>query len=203
MYREVLKWGRLRAAAFPRLRRARAEQASNKERAACPRLRRALQVCLWQTLRVKVTATGSKRRRRLPNIPARSFSDSLTFFMEKYSSGRRGVTRKQTDFVTIYFPKPVASLAFTELKRRESKWLVCSFLSKFRQLNNTEKYSSGERADRRRWRMKEGERVAACPRLRRALQVCPWQTLRVKVTATGSKRRRRFPNIPTSSFSTI
>ena len=81
--------------------------------------------------------------------------------MEKYSSGRRGVTRKQTDFVTVYFPKPLQHLAFTELKRRECKRLLYSFLSKFRQLNNTEKYSSGERADRRRWRMKEGERVVA------------------------------------------
>ena len=37
------------------------------------------------------TATGSKRRRRLPNFPARSFSDNFIFFTEKYSSGRRGV----------------------------------------------------------------------------------------------------------------
>jgi hypothetical protein len=82
-------------------------------------------------------------------------------YTEKYSSGRRGVTRKQTDLVTVYFLGPLQHLAFTKLKRRECKRLLYSFLSKFRQLNNTEKYSSGERADRRRWRMKEGERVAA------------------------------------------
>ena len=40
-----------------------------------------------------VTATGSKRRRRFGDFPARCFSDNLIFFMEKYSSGRRGVTR--------------------------------------------------------------------------------------------------------------
>ena len=58
---------------------------------------------------------------------------------------RRGVTRKQTDFVTVYFPKPLAALAFTELKRRKCNRVLYSFLSKFRQLNNTEKYSSGRR----------------------------------------------------------
>ena len=82
-----------------------------------------------------VTATGSKRRRRFGDFPARCFSDNFIFFMEKYSSGRRGVTRKQTDFVTLYFPSPLRHLAFTELERRDGKRLVYSFLSKFRQLN--------------------------------------------------------------------
>ena len=81
-------------------------RASEQKGVACPRLRRALQVCLWQTLRAvaereqiafakcdAVTATGSKRRRRFGDFPARCFSDNLIFFMEKYSSGRRGVTR--------------------------------------------------------------------------------------------------------------
>ena len=45
------------------------------------------------------------------------------------------MTRKQTDFVTVYFPNPLHHLAFTELKRRDAKRLVYSFLSKFRQLN--------------------------------------------------------------------
>ncbi len=71
----------------------------------------------------------------IAKLSCKSFSDNFIFFMEKYSSGRRGVTRKQTDLVTVYFPKPAASLAFTELERRESKRLVCSFLSKFRKLN--------------------------------------------------------------------
>ena len=80
IYGEVLKWGRLRALPV-------AEQASNKE---------------WQRSKfgeanseqqILGTATGSKRRRRLGDFPARCFSDNLIFFMEKYSSGRRGVTR--------------------------------------------------------------------------------------------------------------
>ena len=65
--------------------------------------------------------------------------------MEKYSSGRRGVTRKQTAFVTVYFPKPLRRLAFTDFDPRQRKQAVYSFLSKFRQSNNTEKYSSGRR----------------------------------------------------------
>ena len=44
-------------------------------------------------------------------------------------------SRKQTDFVTLYFPNPLQHLAFTELKRRKCKRLLYSFLSKFRQLN--------------------------------------------------------------------
>ena len=63
----------------------------------------------------------------------------------KCSNDRNGVTRKQTDLVTVYFPKPLQHLAFTELKRRKYKRVLYSFLSKFRQLNNTEKYSSGRR----------------------------------------------------------
>ena len=65
--------------------------------------------------------------------------------MEKYSSGRRGVTRKQTALVTVYFPKPLWCLAFTDFDPRQCKQVVYSFLSKFRQSNNTEKYSSGRR----------------------------------------------------------
>ena len=52
--------------------------------------------------------------------------------MEKYSSGRRGVTRKQTALVTVYFPKPLHRLAFTEFDPRQRKQAVYSFLSKFR-----------------------------------------------------------------------
>ena len=55
------------------------------------------------------------------------------------------MTRKQTALVTVYFPKPLHRLAFTELKRRKCNRAVYSFLSKFRQSNNTEKYSSGRR----------------------------------------------------------
>ena len=39
---------------------------------------------------------------------------------------------------------------------------LCYNITRCKYCNSyTEKYSSGERADRRRWRMKEGERVAA------------------------------------------
>ena len=145
-----------------------------------------------------VTATGSKRRRRLGNFPARSFSDNSIFFMEKYSSGRRGVTRKQTDFVTVYFPKPLQHLAFTELKRRDAKRLVCSFLSKFRQPNNTEKYSSGDVCERCRWQSKRAIRSGSRRRARaNEFAKCD------AVTATGSKRRRRLPNLPARAFLTI
>ena len=68
------------------------------------------------------------------------------------------MTRKQTDLVTVYFSKPLQRLAFTELERRECKRLVCSFLSKFRQLNNTEKYSSGDVCERCRWQSKRAIR---------------------------------------------
>jgi len=42
-----------------------------------------------------VTATGSKRRRRFGDFPARCFSDNLIFFMEKYSSGERADRRRR------------------------------------------------------------------------------------------------------------
>ena len=53
--------------------------------------------------------------------------------------------RKQTALVTVYFPKPLHRLAFADFDPRQRKQAVYSFLSKFRQSNNTEKYSSGRR----------------------------------------------------------
>ena len=54
-----------------------------------------------------------------------------------------------------------------------------------------EKYSSGERANRRRWRSKEGERVAAVAE-REQIAFAKGNA----VTATGSKRRDSKTNRP-------
>ncbi len=140
--------------------------------------------CRWQSKRA--IRSGSRRRAQanclyevrcgngnrveeatpIAKLSCKSFSDNLIFFTEKYSSGRRGVTRKQTDLVTVYFLGPLQHLAFTELKRRESKRLVCSFLSKFRQHNIMEKYSSGHVCERCRWQSKRAIRSGSRRRAR-------------------------------------
>ena len=81
-------------------------------------------VKIWRS---EQRATNFGHRNRVEEAPpitklsCKSFSDNLIFFMEKYSSGRRGVTRKQTALVTVYFPKPLHRLAFTDFDPRQRK----------------------------------------------------------------------------------
>ena len=58
-------------------------------------------------------------------------------------------------------PETLAASGFYGIEVQKCQAVALQFSIKIPTIKYTEKYSSGERADRRRWRMKEGERVAA------------------------------------------